>query len=232
LAVASLIPVSDEVIISDGGSTDGTLEKAMAMASKNPKVRVVHYDFGDPVGDVRMLPRWLNAIRTEHCRYGYQLTLDADEVLCPKSYDQIRRLASSNRSAWYSRLNLWKDAHHLAPHNRVCAQVVVRSGPTAWETVSDGFYDPEPPIKVHATRHPSLRIFHLGFLRKREAFFAKSKVVQRALCNTYDSRLKEAEETGVPWTDLCSGWPEGLLDYNGDYPPGVAEWLAERGYAV
>ena len=179
-----------------------------------------------------MLPRWINHVRINHCHFSSQVQLDADEVLCPKSYPEMRRGVQQFKCYWFSRLNFWKDPQHLAPHNRVCAQVVVRMGPTELEAVSDGFYNPEPPIKLRAVPHPALRIFHLGFLRRRDAFFAKSKVVQRALCNTYDSRLKQAEETGVPWTDLCSDWPEGLLNYSGDYPPGVVEWLKERGYSV
>ncbi len=230
LAIQSLLPVCSEVIACDSDSSDGTREMLDEWATREPKLRVINWPWPNPNGFGRLLYTWLNFTR-EHCRYKYQITLDADEVLCPKSYDQVRSLAAKNAPAWFSRLNFWGDPYHIAPHNTVCAQIVVRSGPTEWEMVSDDFYRPEPPIKLHALRNPALRIFHLGFLRKEEAFYAKSQIVQQAILGQVDPVFDRAKAQGVPWHTLAP-FKQPLLNYSGDYPPGVVEWMRERNYSV
>ena len=227
LAVKSLLPVCDEVIFSDSDSDDGTREAIEAIG--DPKIRIINYPWMDPVGDLWFLPRWMNFIRL-HARFLSQISLDADEVLHPKAYPRVRRMAEQFKSSYFHRLNFWGDAHHLAPHNTVCAQYVVRQTQAIWETPCDGFYNPEPPAKIHALKPTDdLLIYHLGFLRKNDAFFAKSKVVQRALVNTYDPNLRRAEEEGKPW-HAYSPFKEPLIPFVGDYPPGVVEWLNERNY--
>jgi hypothetical protein len=231
LAVGSLLPICNEVIFCDSDSDDGTREFFEDWAKREPKLRVINYPWPDPVGDHWMLPKWMNFAR-EHARFESQMSLDADEVLHPMSYPRMKLIAAQWKSSYFRRLNFWQDPRHLAPHNTVCAQNVVRQCPTKFETVCDGFYKPEPPAKMQALPPvDELKIFHMGFLRRNEAFFEKSKVVQRALLNTYDNNLKRAEDNGVPWYSYTP-FKEPMLDYRGDYPPGVVEWLRERGYEV
>jgi hypothetical protein len=107
-------------------------------------------------------------------------------------------------------------------------------GPTEFEMVSDNAEaapgGPEQ-IRIHAKLHASLQIYHYGMLRKPDAFFAKSKIVQQAVLGTYDPRLTEAEAKGVPWWTLSNANMK-LERFTGAHPTIVHAWLRERGYSV
>ena len=244
----SLLPVVDELIFIDSESTDGTRQELNAWAKVNQKIRVIDYpwprlpspdeverdDPHRPKGDPRMLIAWLNAGRRA-CLYDHQITLDADEVLSDRSYPEVRRAVADGIPRWFNRVNFWGDPFHEAPHGSVCGERVVRIGPTDMEMCSD---EPrpegEPEIRKLAIDGQDLKIFHLGFLRRQDAFLKKSRVMQGALHNCYDPRLREAEKTGKPWTELSPFPPEWkMLDYpHRDWPQYVNDWLQIRGFKV
>lgn len=231
-AVESLLPVCEHVIIGNSDSDDGTREEAEAMAAKDPRISVVNTPWPNPKGDPWFLKKWLNAIR-EHVKTAMQISLDADEVLHPSSYDEIQRATIDGGSRTFRRHNFWKSPTLLVPEGEVCGRFVVRMGRSEYAMVSDNCEaSPEPElIRKHARHHPSLQICHYGFLRNPAAFFAKSKVMQQAVCGSYDSRLVEAERTGQPWYTLSNGHLK-LEPYTGTHPPLMLPWLRERGYSV
>lgn len=244
LAVESLLPICDEVVISDGESTDGTLQDALAWAEREPKLRVINFPWPvlpDPVavaanlpgppGDPFFLSKWLDYTRKQ-LRYGMQITLDADEVLHPEAYDEVKRCVNERGSRWITRFHFWKSPRFLVPDGWVAGRNVARLGPTELFMPSDNPYpDGEPEIRNRATFHDSLKIWHLGFLRKPKAFFAKSRVMHAAIANGFDPRLEEAERTGQPWYEL-STFPAPLEPYDGPHPEIVKPWLRERGYDI
>jgi hypothetical protein len=89
-------------------------------------------------------------------------------------------------------------------------------------------YEGEPEIRQRATRDPRLKFFHYGFIRRTAAFYAKSKVMQPALCNSYDERLERAERENISWFDTTEVGE--LLPFDGAHPPVMKRWLEERGY--
>jgi glycosyltransferase involved in cell wall biosynthesis len=233
LAVRSLLPICDEVVVCDSDSTDGTKELVESWMEFEPRIRLINYPWPNPKGDVWMLMKWLNFARKE-LNFDMQITLDADEVLHPCSYPEIRHAVAEKSCRWFTRFNFWKNAQSLVPEGQVCGRNVVRLGPTELEMVSDNAEEHpggEPAIRQRATFHPQLLIWHLGFLRNPEAFFAKSKVMQQALLNDYDKKLAEAEKTGQPWYELSNGHIQ-LDAFEGQHPNIVRPWLKERGYAL
>lgn len=231
LAVQSMLPVCDEVVVCDSDSDDNTRADVEAWMLVEPKLRWINYPWPDPKGDVWMLIKWLNFARKE-LRYDMQLTLDSDEVFHPDCYPEIRRAVAERGCRWIRRLNFWGDAQHTVREGQVCGTNVVRLGPTEYEMPSDNSEahpGGEPMIRQKALYHPKLLIWHLGFLRRREAFFAKSRVMQMAVCNDYDKRLEAAETNGQPWHNNTGVVTE---PYTGTHPEIVRQWLTERGYTV
>jgi hypothetical protein len=78
-----------------------------------------------------------------------------------------------------------------------------------------------------------IEIFHYGFLRRREAYFEKSRALQEMFFGSYDDRLKKVERRD-DWMETIPDvpWINQLIEFNGDHPGGVKSWLAERGYKL
>lgn len=240
----SLLGVADELIYCDSDSTDETRAIMLAHAARDKRVRVINWPWpvvptpdsvaakqAGPPGKPRLLIEWLNYCRG-FCQFDMQITSDADEILCPKSYPRIREAVYNRECLYFFRLHFWRDHRHITQNDKVCGSYVARCGPTELEMVSDEMRpEGEPPIRERAIKHPSLRFFHAGFIRRPQAFYAKSKVVQAALHNTYDPRLTEAEATGKNWCDLTEVGQ--LIPYTADDWPEVAwPWLREHGYEI
>lgn len=237
VAIASLLPICNEVVVCDSDSTDGTLEHLQEMQKSEPKIRIVNYPWRDPVGDVSWLTTWMNHAR-QYLEYDTQLYLDADEVLHPSSYPLLQRNISKGTCFWFHRLNFWRDHRTLVPIGHCCSHEVARFGPTSLWQPSDEIHcegqhpGPEPEMRLRAKKNPNLVIFHFGFIRKREAFFKKAKVVLKGLLGTYDDRLVAAEaDPSKPWEDFAL-FPAPMGRYDGTYPPVAHQWLRERGFEV
>lgn len=235
LTILSLLKVCDEVVVSDSESDDGTRDILEALAELyEPRLRIVDYKWRNPKGQSSWFTDWINDTR-EQLQFPMQLELDCDEVLddTPECYHSIRGAVEEMACRKFDRLNFWRDPKSLIPDGHCCGKYVTRLGPSAlWMPSDEPRHPGECPILDKAIWHPSLRIFHLGFIRSRSAFFAKAKVVLEAFFNRYDTRLEEAEKAGKPLHESECDFTHLLQPYSGGYPAGVKEWLRERGYKV
>lgn len=228
-AVKSLIPVCDEVVVCDGESTDRTLRRIEDIGDS--RIRVITYPWKNPIANDRFWVEWLNYAR-ERLDYDYQLTLDADEVLDPRSHDKIREFAADGICGLFDRLNFWMDIRRLAPKNTVCGDTVARCGPSSLYCCSD---EPSPAvtpnIRTNARYHPDLRIFHYGFVRDPSAFLRKSKDVQKMFTGSCDARILGMEATGRIWNERDYFDGAQLESYLGPHPEAAHGWLREKGFS-
>lgn len=232
-AALSLLPVCDELVLSIGPSEDQTMEIAKALVESDSRVRILEYPLHMPVRDIHWWTKHLNWTR-ERLTHPMQLTLDADEVLYPRSYQPIRDAAKNGECRWFQRYNFWGDTKHTAPHGRVCGEQVARLGPTSlWMPSDEPHPEGEPEIRMRAgwppNAHDDMAIAHLGFLRKPEAFFGKVRAVNGAFFGSYDERLERAEKEGVHWSTYCP-FDIPLLDHPGDIPEVAHQWLRDRNH--
>jgi len=232
-AATSLLPVVDELILCDSDSVDGTREAMDRLADSEPKIRVINYPWPAPKGDGKWWTTWLNFAR-EHLKTDFQITVDADEILSdhPDCHTAIRDALADGKPRTFNRLNFWKDASHLIPEGHAVGKHVVRFGPTSyWMPSDEGHRGGELPILDNSVRDPRLEIFHMGFLRRKDAFWRKAKVVLGAFFNTYDTRLVSLESAGKPLADVqdCE-WTKDIVPWQGWMPNAAERWLAERGH--
>jgi glycosyltransferase involved in cell wall biosynthesis len=230
LAVKSLAPVCDEVVVCDSDSDDGTREFVESLKPDIPHLRVVNVPWQNPHGDPYCVIKWMNRARTL-LKYPYQLYLDADEVLSddPLTYKTIRSFADARKCGWFYRVNFIKDIRHLIPLDVVCGYKVARLGPTEYFMPAD---EPQPEgecrMRKEGIDHPSFVIYHLGFLRHQKAMIPKVKEVQQMFFATYDRTIIKADDEGRPYWYYVP-WKNRLRDHDGRYPLIAHDWLKERG---
>lgn len=228
LTIQSLLPVCDEVVVCDSDSDDGTRARLDAMAIYDHKVKVINRPWPNPHREINWWLDWINWTRG-HLSHPVQLMLDADEVLDPASYETVRTMANDGACGSFERLNFYGGADRVASEGWVCGHYVARLGPRQYFMPSDEpHFEGEPEIRQKAAKHPTLRIFHYGFLRKPEAFYRKSKVVMNGFFGREDPRVVKCAADGVKnWADVI---PVPTTKFEGEHPAIALDWLRERGW--
>lgn len=227
--IKSLLPICDEIVVSESASTDGTRQYLEGWARREPKLKIVDFQWPDPKGDPSFYPRWLNDARS-HLRTLFACTLDMDECIHEKDYPLILDAVKQQKVLMCYRYNFWADAQHLIPVGVCCGVDVIRVGPQRMAFPSDYPTPESAEISALAEKSP-VGVYHYGFLRKREAFFKKAKAVQRIWANDYDPRLEAADKAGGNWmrNKVVSEWVDCLDDFRGTHPETIKPWLQERG---
>jgi hypothetical protein len=222
------------VSISVGSGDDITEAQVREWCDREPRLLINMYNWVEPVGDNWWYNNWLQYARM-HTPADMVFQMDADEIVDEKSYHEIRRIIQmpSRYTVMCDRLNFWRDHRNLIPHGHCLGHKVIRIGPADMYLASDG-PDPNGNEAASLVVDSTIKIFHYGFVRKREAFFEKERFLQKAYFNYYDPRLEEAEKHDGNWMTmpgLC-GWENDLIPYNGPHPEIIKPWLRERGMAV
>lgn len=231
-AIKSMLPICDQIVISEAESTDGTREFLNNWSKAEHKLKIVNFAWPDPKGDPGFYPFWLNSARkqldTEWACY-----LDADEVFHEKSYNLIVNVVKQEKTAMCYRWNFWANAQSLIPVGECCGVNVIRIGPANLDFPSDYPTPESAELSSHAEKTP-IAIMHYGFLRRRDAFFEKAKSVQRIWADDYDPRLEAADKAGGNWMEnpIVSPWINKLDKFNGTHPLVIHDWLTERGYSL
>jgi len=234
-AVESLLLVCEQVVICDSDSTDGTKEAMQRMADKDSRVKLVNYPWPNPKGESHhWFLKWLEFCKSNLDTKHY-IYLDADEVLSdlPECHQAIREAVEKGKCLAVNRLNFWRDAQSLIPEGHCCGKWCVRCAPTTYEVTSDEpNHKGEKRVVDEAVRESRVQIFHLGFLRRTDAFYKKANVVLSAWFNRYDQRLEMAEKEGKNlWESECK-FTDLLVPFSGHMPDSVQRWLADRGHWV
>lgn len=228
----SLLAICDELVLCDCDSDDGTREAMDEWKSREPRINICNFPWSDPRGDIMWYPTWVNYAR-QHCKCDHIIALDADEILHEDSQREARQAAQDGKIAICKRLNFWRDAEHLIPAGVCCGIEVIRMAPSNLWIPSD-YPDPRAQEAMSRAQHSNVMIYHYGFLRNREAFFAKARAVQRIWANDFDPRLAAAEKADGNWMtrDGVVPWKDQLIPFNGTHPEAAKAWLKERGYAL
>jgi len=229
-AVQSLLNVCDKVILCDCDSDDGTRQEIDEWVKREPKLIPLNFPWTDPKGTSDWYPEWINYSR-QHLPTDMHIQLDADEILHESDYGKIRKAAEDRKILIFNRLNFWTDHQHLIPEGFCCGTKVLRIAPTNMPIPSDYPYSPAAET-MRLAEHSDIRVFHYGFIREKAAFFRKAREVLRIWANAYDPRLEAAEKYDGHWSKSpgVTGWENKLVEYNGDHPQLIKEWLKIRGY--
>lgn len=233
-AIASLVPVCDEVVVLDAGSTDGTLQALRQIAAAEPRVRVVEGQDWECAPDYRRLDVLANRAR-QHVTTPWRLMLDADEVVHEASYPAIR--AAVEADGWgheafkVRRLNLYGDLrHHVrydCPH-KPCDDSPTRLGKVHLEAFqgAESLQNPTGGTLINRAW-----IFHYGFVRDPAVMVDKVIDMQRWFdgpSGTPDARVVAMKDEGVPfdWRRVMTDADLAVVDM--PHPSAARPWMERR----
>lgn len=94
-SITSLLDVCDEVVVVDGGSSDGTWDVLTAMSNENPKLKIkqIERDWNHPRHAV--FDGMQKAAARDLCTGDFCWQQDVDEVIHENDYQKIRNLLTS-----------------------------------------------------------------------------------------------------------------------------------------
>jgi hypothetical protein len=213
----------------DAGSCDGSAE--MLKWYESGKIKVICLDRGEwnMMNGSNKLAYFQNKA-LEYLSTEWYVLCQADEVLHEKSFPKIREAINSEKAEAYmiSRINLWKSPYLYidVPHNRrPCSTEVIRMAKTQYKSVGDG-ESIEAQCSLEYMNH--IRMYHMGFVRKREVMKDKIINMQEQIFNTTrDAKLEQCE---IFNPDLWFDPVTDLKLINEPLPKYIQEWAAARVY--
>jgi hypothetical protein len=156
----------------------------------------------------------------------YIFSCQADEIVDPASYDYIRQAMREGQEGYLcSRVNLWGSPHtqlNVPHHRKPCSTEVIRLTKTCYRAYDDAESIAAPVVDSYVDK---IKIWHLGFVRKREVHPAKIREMQG---NIFKCGVDEKLE-GMDVFDSTKWFgPDDLVPIQGELPPLIREWAAER----
>lgn len=156
----------------------------------------------------------------------YVFNLQGDEIVDPASYTWIRRAINEGSEAYMcDRINLWGSPYTQlnVPHARKpCSTQIIRLAKTCYRAYDDA-ESLAAPVDSRYTNE--IKIWHMGFVRKREIHPDKIREMQGNIFNmTPDAKLEGMEVfDSTKWFG-----PEDLVPIQGQLPPLIQQWAKER----
>lgn len=192
-SIKCLLDFCDKVVVVDAGSDDGTTE--ILKNINNHKLLVIYLSKEE----------WLNRHGKEKLTYftdkaideldtDYNFYLQADEILHESSYKWVRTAMEVGGEGYLcTRNNLWGNCNLQlnVPHERKpCSTSVLRLAKTRYKAYGDAESLNAPCINDFEEK---IKIWHYGFVRKKEVMRAKIINMQIGVfgMSDYDPKLDE-----------------------------------------
>ncbi|MEJ2483139.1 MAG: hypothetical protein P8049_08495 [Gemmatimonadota bacterium] len=221
VALASVLPLVDELHVNVGRSDDDTLDRVLGI--DDPRIRVHETDWGDPTGrNTRDLGEETNRVMAE-CSHDWSIYIQADEVLHEEDLPAIRRALARAvpdprvEGLAFDYLHFYGSPEwHLRGRAAFRAEVrmIRRSSGARAFGGAQGFRIGD---RLPRVLDSGGRIFHYGYVKSEKA-------------------LTEKLEMGAIWRgedpDEVGEWeftrPVGLVRFTGTHPAVALPWISGR----
>lgn len=160
----------------------------------------------------------------------YNFNLQADEIVHEKSYLAIRKaIETTNHEAFMvSRINLWRSPYTYlnVPQNRLpCSTQIIRLAKTKYRSIDDAESLDAQCVMDFVD---DIRIYHMGYVRKREVMKAKVINMQRDVFGMIPDEKLNGNDLFDP--DLWFDPQKDLAIINEPLPLIIQDWAAKRVY--
>lgn len=234
-AIQCLLDFCDAVYVVDAGSTDSTVQKILTTQLDNREKLILvplETEHWNGQHGKEKLNYFTNiAIDwAEKDGYEWQFNLQADEIVHESSYQWIRLAVGSCASSAYmcSRINLWASPYlqlNVPQERKPCSTEIVRLATTNYRSYGDA--ESLQVDKVSTEYLPHIRIYHMGFVRKREIHPAKIRHMQGEVFKVgIDSKLN-GMEIFDPYAWFS---PQDLKLIEEPLPKLIQPWAEDRTY--
>lgn len=156
----------------------------------------------------------------------YVFNLQGDEILDPSSYEWVSRAIEEGQEGYLcKRINLWgspKTQLDVPHHRKPCSTEIVRLTKTCYRAYDDAESIAAPCVDTYLDK---IKIWHMGFIRKREIHPAKIREMQGNIfkCGV-DAKLEGMEIfDSTKWFTS-----DDLIPIEGELPPLIRQWAKER----
>jgi glycosyltransferase involved in cell wall biosynthesis len=225
--VAGLQELCDQVIVLDAGSTDGSSEAILQMASANvTPVNLGRDEWHKHKGREKIA--YFQNLALAFLSTDYYIVCQADEVLHQDSFPKIREaLASGAESFMVTRFNLWGSPYkylNVPLDRQPCSPQVIRISKCDYLSVDDGENIGAAGVCFDYVN--DIRIYHMGFVRDCRVMKDKIIHMQTGVFEMadYDEKLKT--QTIFDWRAWFS--EEDLTPIPEELPIFVQTWAKER----
>lgn len=225
-AIACLQELCDKVVILDAGSDDQTAEIVQGYEDQNTMVVCLDKEEWDKQQGREKLSYFQN-LALSFLDTDYYFLLQGDEIIHEDSFPAIREAIETGEEAFIcSRVNLWGDCNsyiNVPADKQPCSTRVIRLAKTQYKSVGDGESISANAISKFAE---DIRIYHYGFVRKKEVMKAKVINMQEFVFNLghHDPKLDQSE---IFNSEL---WFKGdeLSPIKEPHPKFIKEWVKTR----
>ena len=227
-AIQCLKEFTDEVILLDAGSTDGTAERLKLFEDKKTKVILLNNEEWHSQHGAEKLNYFTNKA-FEHLTTEYNFYLQADEILHEKSYKKVREVIELGHEGYMvKRINLWGSPYTQlnVEHSRnPCSYEVIRLAKSYCKSVGDA-----ESIDAQCVLDfvEDIRIYHMGFVRFRDIMKQKTIHIQRDIFGMTPDVKLDGSEIFQPykWFDKI----KDLVPIDEPLPKLIQQWSKERVY--
>lgn len=230
-AIQCLLEFCDKVVVCvvPTNEEDRTIWEVLNMQEGNPKlaVRIVEDKYWQAMDfqNKHRLSIFTN-YAIEMLDTDYVFNLQGDEIVNPTSYEHIRQAIHEGHEGYLcERVNLWGSPYtqlNVPHHRRPCSTEIVRLTKACYRAYDDAESIASPCVDHYLKK---IKIWHMGFVRKREIHPAKIREMQGDIfkCGV-DSKLEGMEVfDSTKWFG-----PEDLVPIEGELPPLIRGWAEER----
>lgn len=234
-----LVELCDKVVIVDAGSTDGTYEDLRSYIDEVNKpfyntrvllIRASTEEWHAQQGREKL--SFFSNIAISALSTDWVFYLQMDEILHEDSFPYVRAAIEEDGVDGYlvSRLNLWKDPHHMlnVPQERKPVSTeVIRLAKTKFRCFDDAESLAVDGVMGIFGDVNNIQIFHMGFIRDKVKHLEKIKHMQKEvfLWGDYDAKAKDCTEFQPDrWFD-----PEkDLVPIPKPLPKFIQQWCFQR----